>query len=780
MLREIVLGAVVAALLATVGAATIVPRAVRGRALLALLLVAAGGAVGALLSGDSAGWAAAAVLVGALPAAALVAGRRSAWHGWARVTAAALVQSAFAYLAYAAALTVATAQGVVGATLGSLLLAVQLASLLLTLSFAFEILDVLGRRRRPAHDAVAAVPEPARWPGVCIQVPAYNEPAELLTQTVEQLMLQDYPGRWMVQVVDNNTPDEATWRPIEALCRRLGERVHFMHLANWPGFKSGALNEAGRRLPDWVELVAIVDADYIVDPGFLRATARHFADPTVAFVQTPQHYREWSGDRYLTGLFYSYKYFFDLSMVSRHEHNAIIFGGTMGLIRRSALEEIGGWDERCITEDAEASLRLLGGGYLGVYDPRSYGAGLMPLSFEGLKKQRFRWAFGGIQILRKHMRGLLRLRTQYPLRLTMAQRLAYLVGGLQWFNEPLAVLFTGLLLIAALTAAAGGHLGLPALTGASLVVPPLLIVGGVVRTQWALRVASGCSAREALRAYLLFFGLSWVVTRACLAGLVRRSGTFLRTPKVRGARAWQRALRASAPEASIAACCLLSAGALALRRPGGTGLVLIGFLALQSVVYGSAPLCGLWAEGIQLTPALRTFARSAQNTGDRPPVRRAALRVGLAAALAGAGALAFSLAVAAPAGVAPFSPQAVPDNGPALGQLLPVPGGSTAAPSSAGALSQGSSTQTAAPGTGRLSTGTAAAASAAPTASASVAASASAVAATVTPGPTSTPTAFPTPQSTASPTPGSTPTALPTPSSTSASARPSAVPTPRA
>src|SRR5205807_638885 len=111
-------------------------------------------------------------------------------------------------------------------------------------------------------------------------------------------------------------------------------------------------------------------------------------------------------------------------MMSRAEHNAIIFGGTMGLVRRGALDRIGGWDEWCITEDAEASLRLLGLGYRGLYDPRSYGAGLMPLSFEGLKKQRFRWAFGGVQILKKHGRSLCGVTGAPPLGLTLRQRLA--------------------------------------------------------------------------------------------------------------------------------------------------------------------------------------------------------------------------------------------------------------------------------------------------------------------------------------------------------------------
>src|SRR2546422_9043913 len=111
-------------------------------------------------------------------------------------------------------------------------------------------------------------------------------------------------------------------------------------------------------------------------------------------------------------------------MPSRANRNAIIFAGTMGLIRRSALERIGGWDENIITEDAEASLRMLGLGSIGVYEPTVWGEGLMPLSFDGLKKQRFRWALGGIQILRRQWRGPAP-RAPLRLRLTVGQTLCF-------------------------------------------------------------------------------------------------------------------------------------------------------------------------------------------------------------------------------------------------------------------------------------------------------------------------------------------------------------------
>src|SRR2546422_9390915 len=114
-------------------------------------------------------------------------------------------------------------------------------------------------------------------------------------------------------------------------------------------------------------------------------------------------------------------------MPSRANRNAIIFAGTMGLIRRSALERIGGWDENIITEDAEASLRMLGLGSIGVYEPTVWGEGLMPLSFDGLKKQRFRWAPGRNQVLRRQWRGV-GPPSPHPLRLTLGPRPAHPFG----------------------------------------------------------------------------------------------------------------------------------------------------------------------------------------------------------------------------------------------------------------------------------------------------------------------------------------------------------------
>src|SRR5258708_3193180 len=299
-------------------------------------------------------------------------------------------------------------------------------------------------------------------------------------------------------------------------------------LEAWPGFKSGALNYALAMTPAEVDLIGVVDADYLVEPEYLHDLVSYFADDAVAFVQTPQDYRDYGPEStfYQRACYHAYRYFFDVSMPSRNERNAIIFGGTMGLIRAEALRAIGGWDEWCITEDAEASLRLLMRNYEGRFINRSYGRGLMPLEFEALKRQRFRWCFGGIQILRKHWAILLPwVRRARPAPrweapgLTAAHRYHYLLGVLHWYGAALAFSFTTLLLGTGALRLLGHPLRLPVLGGPLLLLPLTFWVTSLLRTLWGLRATRRCTWREAIGAVSIMWSLSWVVTLASLQGL---------------------------------------------------------------------------------------------------------------------------------------------------------------------------------------------------------------------------------------------------------------------
>jgi hypothetical protein len=362
-------------------------------------------------------------VAGAVVAAMILAVGRSErdWNPLAQAALATTAACCLAFLLAAAVHLFGTALGPAAYGVGTLLLGLQALTLSLLVAGTHEVLDVIGRVRW--HRRTTGCADRARTPFVSVQVPTRNEPPELVRETLASLRRLDYPA-FEVLVLDNNTEDPALWRPVAEYCEEAGFR--FVHLENWPGFKSGALNHALDICDERTEVIAVVDADFVVEPEFLSHTVGFFDDPEVGIVQTAQGFRTDGGVPYLRRLALSYQAFDQISMPSRNERDAIFFAGTMGLIRRCALVEAGGWGEWCLTEDAELSARVLARGYTGHYVERVFGRGVMPLTFTALKKQRFRWCFGGVQILRRHGRLLLTGRGTAAdgaaLRLTPGQR----------------------------------------------------------------------------------------------------------------------------------------------------------------------------------------------------------------------------------------------------------------------------------------------------------------------------------------------------------------------
>ena len=113
----------------------------------------------------------------------------------------------------------------------------------------------------------------------------------MVLDTLRSLLRLDYP-RYEVIVIDDNTDEEALWRPVEAWCARHGAK--FKHLDNWPGYKSGALNFALREMTDpRAEIIGVVDSDYQLEPGLPAPVRAAIRRPWVGFTQAPQDYRGW-------------------------------------------------------------------------------------------------------------------------------------------------------------------------------------------------------------------------------------------------------------------------------------------------------------------------------------------------------------------------------------------------------------------------------------------------------------------------------------------------------
>ena len=163
----------------------------------------------------------------------------------------------------------------------------------LSCAYLWEICEALGTqhwRRRPAPEVPAT--EDSDLPMISLHVPAQNQPPDMvILDTLRSLVRLDYP-LYEVILIDDNTDDEALWQPVQQWCARHG--VKSIHLEKWPGYKSGALKYALRDLTDpRAELIGVVDSDYQIEPGFLRACVQAFADPWIGFVQAPQDGRGW-------------------------------------------------------------------------------------------------------------------------------------------------------------------------------------------------------------------------------------------------------------------------------------------------------------------------------------------------------------------------------------------------------------------------------------------------------------------------------------------------------
>ena len=392
------------------------------------------------------------------------------------------------------------------------------------LTEAHELAEAVWIRKR-RREFLPVENEDAYRPKVSIHVPCYNEPPEMVKQTLDALANLDYPD-FEVLIIDNNTKDPAVWEPVRDYCATLGPRFKFFHVAPLAGFKGGALNYLIPHTAPDAEVIAVIDSDYCVDRNWLKHMVPHFADPKIAIVQSPQDYRDQNESTFKKLCYSEYKGFFHIGMVTRNDRDAIIQHGTMTMTRRSVLEELG-WADWCICEDAELGLRVFEKGYSAAYSHNSYGKGLMPDTFIDFKKQRFRWAYGAIQIIKRHTSSLL---LGKDTELTRGQRYHLLAGWLPWVADGMNIFFTvGALLWSAAMIIVPTRVDPPLLIFA---IPPLaLFVFKVGKIIFLYRRAVGVNLKDAFAAALAGLALSHTIAKAVLYGFFTTSIPFFRTPK---------------------------------------------------------------------------------------------------------------------------------------------------------------------------------------------------------------------------------------------------------
>jgi cellulose synthase (UDP-forming) len=296
--------------------------------------------------------------------------------------------------------------------------------------YAFSLWDVgAGPRARQVTETRLRV---------AVLIPTWNEPPEVLAPAIAAAVaLRPAHETWVLD--DGDRPH------IAKLAADLGAR--YLRRDDRSHAKAGNLNHALGVVD--ADVVAVLDADHVARPGFLRETLGYFDDQRVALVQTPQDFYnlesfEHSRSAHRDG-FNEQSLFYRAILPGKNRWQAAFWCGTSALLRVAALRQVGGVATGTVTEDIHTTIRLHAAGWRTVYHNRVLARGLAAAGPSQYLMQRHRWGTGAMQVLR----------ADNPLTipgLTVAQRLAYAFTLLGWFDAwrslgyllvPVAVLLTG-------------------------------------------------------------------------------------------------------------------------------------------------------------------------------------------------------------------------------------------------------------------------------------------------------------------------------------------------
>lgn len=275
--------------------------------------------------------------------------------------------------------------------LGSMLAGAELYAILVMVLGYMQTIWPLQRRPIPLPDDVES------WPTVDVYIPTYNESMDVVRATVLGAMKIDWPpDKMAIYLLDDGKREE--FRAFAAACG-----VGYIARTDNRHAKAGNLNHAMTQTKG--EFIAIFDCDHIPTCAFLQVSMGWLVDDTrMAMVQTPHHF--YSPDPFQRNLAAGTRVppegnlFYGLIQDGNDYWNAAFFCGSCAVLRRTALEEIGGFAVETVTEDAHTMLKLHMRGWDSAYLRIPLAAGLSTERLAHHIAQRIRWARGMLQIFR--------------------------------------------------------------------------------------------------------------------------------------------------------------------------------------------------------------------------------------------------------------------------------------------------------------------------------------------------------------------------------------------
>jgi cellulose synthase (UDP-forming) len=259
------------------------------------------------------------------------------------------------------------------------------------------ILGYMQTSQRLQRRPVPLPTDVAMWPHVDVLIPTYNEPLSLVRYTALAAINIDYPPEKLhVYILDDGTREE-----FREFAEQAG--VGYVVRVKHDHAKAGNINHALTQMNS--PLISIFDCDHVPTRSFLQMTVGWFlVEEKLAMMQTPHFF--YSPDPFERNLL-QYKtipnegeLFYGIIQDGNDLWNATFFCGSCAVIRRTALDAVGGIAVETVTEDAHTSLRMQKLGWSTGYMNIAQAAGLATETLAGHVGQRVRWARGMIQILR--------------------------------------------------------------------------------------------------------------------------------------------------------------------------------------------------------------------------------------------------------------------------------------------------------------------------------------------------------------------------------------------
>jgi cellulose synthase (UDP-forming) len=275
--------------------------------------------------------------------------------------------------------------------------------------FGEVLLFYLTTWRRRLHKAEPALPGRT----VDLFVPTYNEPVALLRDTVVCAVSVRYPHTtWLL--------DDGNRAEVKALAEELGCR--YLARTERTHAKAGNLNHALKHSTG--DFVVTLDADHVPQPDLIDRMLGFFENSRVAIVQVNQDFYNLDSFQHTTNwedraAWQQQELFFNVIQPGKDALGAAMYCGSPAMLRRTALEEIGGFATETVTEDMHTGLRLQKRGWEVVYYNQTLARGLAPQTFDAYRTQWHRWGLGAMQVFRLE-------RPFTGPGLTLGQRLAYL------------------------------------------------------------------------------------------------------------------------------------------------------------------------------------------------------------------------------------------------------------------------------------------------------------------------------------------------------------------